>query len=92
MPRIRYQGGDDSMPEPNRIIRLKTVLARTGLSRATIYRKIKSRTFPAQVKITVNGAGWHESEVDRWVADPAGWRPKEVERSALADGLRLTNL
>jgi len=28
------------MREPDRIIRLKTVLARTGLSRSTIYRKI----------------------------------------------------
>ena len=28
------------MREPDRIIRLKTVLVRTGLSRSTIYRKI----------------------------------------------------
>ena len=36
------------MREPDRIIRLKTVLARTGLSRSTIYRKIAEGTFPAQ--------------------------------------------
>jgi hypothetical protein len=35
------------MSEPNRIIRLRTVLARTGLSRSTIYRKIGEGTFPA---------------------------------------------
>ena len=29
------------MPEPDRIIRLKTVLHRSGLSRSTIYRKMK---------------------------------------------------
>ena len=34
------------MREPDRIIRLKTVLARTGLSRSTIYRKIAEGTFP----------------------------------------------
>ena len=34
------------MPEPDRIIRLKTVLARTGLSRSTIYRKITEGTSP----------------------------------------------
>jgi prophage regulatory protein len=61
--------------QPDRIIRLRTVLARTGLSRSTIYRKIAEGTFPAQIKISANGAGWHESEIDRWVADPAGWRP-----------------
>ena len=34
------------MREPDRIIRLKTVLFRTGLSRSTIYRKIAEGTIP----------------------------------------------
>jgi prophage regulatory protein len=58
----------------DRIVRLKTVLARTGLSRSTIYRKIGEGTFPAQLKISVNGTGWHD--INRWIADPVGWRPK----------------
>lgn len=62
------------MPAPERIVRLKTVLARTGLSRSTIYRKIAEGTFPRQVKIGVHGAGWHESAIDRWVANPAAYR------------------
>ena len=41
------------MREPDRIVRLKTVLARTGLSRST-YRKIAEGTFPTQIKISVN--------------------------------------
>ena len=64
------------MREPDRIIRLKTVLARTGLSRSTIYRKIAEGTFPAQLKVSTNGTGWHESDINRWIADPVGWRPK----------------
>ena len=64
------------MREPDRIVRMKTVLARTGLSKSTIYRKIGKGTFPAQLKISTNGAGWHESEINRWVANPAGWHPK----------------
>ncbi len=64
------------MREPDRIIRLKTVLLRTGLTRSTLYRKIAEGSFPAQVKISVNGAGWHESEISRWVTDPIRWRPK----------------
>ncbi|WP_316193874.1 helix-turn-helix transcriptional regulator [Bradyrhizobium sp. SZCCHNRI1029] len=63
------------MREPDRIVRLKTVLARTGLSRSTIYRKIGEGTFPAQLRISVNGAGWRESDINRWIADPAAWRP-----------------
>ena len=64
------------MPAPDRIVRLKTVLARTGLSRSTIYRKITEGTFPAQLRISVNGAGWRESDIDRWVANPVAWCPK----------------
>ncbi|MER9687878.1 MULTISPECIES: AlpA family phage regulatory protein [unclassified Mesorhizobium] len=64
------------MPEPDRIIRLRTVLVRTGLSRSTLYRKIADGTFPAQLKKSVNGAGWRESDINRWVEDPVFWRPR----------------
>ena len=64
------------MREPDRIIRLKTVLSRTGLSRSTIYSKIAEGTFTAQLKISTNGTGWHESDISRWIADPVSWRPK----------------
>ena len=62
------------MNSPDRIIRLKTVLARTGLSRTTLYRKMGEGTFPRQVKISVHGAGWRESAVNRWIADPVSYR------------------
>jgi len=68
------------MHNKDRIIRLKAVLARTGLSRSTLYRKIGDGTFPRQIPISAHGAGWHESAVDRWVADPAGFR-EEANRS-----------
>ena len=63
-----------AMPAPDRIVRLNTILARTGLSRSTIYRKIAEGTFPAQFRISVNGAGWRESDINRWDANPAAWR------------------
>lgn len=71
------------MSQADRIIRLKTVLDRTGLSRSTLYRKITEGTFPPQLKISVHGAGWHESSINEWVANPAGWcdRP-DHQRSA----------
>lgn len=64
------------MPELDKIIRIKTVLGRTGLSRSTLYRKMREGTFPVQVRISVHGAGWRESAINRWVADPAGFRPE----------------
>jgi prophage regulatory protein len=72
----QQEAGSATMREPDRIVRLKTVLARTGLSRSTIYRKIAEGTFPTQIKISVNGTGWHESDINRWIADPVSWRPK----------------
>ena len=68
------------MSNPERIIRLKTVLDRTGLSRSTLYRKIAEGTFPSQVPISINGAGWHESAVSHWIANPAGYRGGDPRR------------
>lgn len=65
------------MSNTERIIRLKTVLDRTGLSRSTVYRKIAEGTFPSQVKISVHGAGWYESAINRWIADPVHYREEE---------------
>lgn len=61
-----------------RIIRLRTVLDRTGLSRSTLYRKIAEGSFPRQVPISIHGTGWHESAINRWVADPKGYSVDEA--------------
>ena len=74
-------GGDQTVPEPDRIIRLATVLHRTGLSRSTLYRKIQEGTFPRQFPISVNGCGWHESAINQWIANPAGWRGEDKYQS-----------
>ncbi len=63
------------MPETERIIRIKTVLARTGLSRSTLYRKMAEGSFPKQLKLGQHSAGWHESAINAWIADPQGYRP-----------------
>lgn len=62
------------MNSPDRIIRLKTVLGRTGLSRTTLYRKMGEGIFPRQVNISVHGAGWRASSIKRWIADPVSYR------------------
>lgn len=69
------------MQEQDRIVRIRTVLARSGLSRSTLYRKIEKGTFPKQVRINDNCRGWRESEINRWIADPEGWRPLAAEVS-----------
>lgn len=50
-----------------RIIRLPLVIARTGLSRSTIYEHISNGNFPKQVLLGLKSVGWIEGEVDEWI-------------------------
>jgi len=52
------------------ILRLPTVLQKTGLSRSTLYRKIGDGTFPRQIKISQRCAGWRSSAVSAWLKNP----------------------
>ncbi|UYY59304.1 helix-turn-helix transcriptional regulator [Sphingomonas sp. S2-65] len=53
------QGDTDA----DRLLRLKTVLDRSGLSRSTLYRKMQDGSFPPSVKISTRCAGWREAAV-----------------------------
>ena len=55
---------------PDRILRLNTVLDRTGLSRATLYRKVADGTFPRQVRIATRCTGWRETAIREWMHNP----------------------
>lgn len=57
----------------DRFLRINTVLDRTGLSRATLYRKINAGTFPSQHKISERCCGWRESEVEAWQRNPVAF-------------------
>lgn len=56
---------------PERILRLNAVLDRTGLSRATLYRKVEAGTFPRQLRIAARCTGWRESEINEWLRNLA---------------------
>jgi prophage regulatory protein len=55
---------------PDRILRIKTVLQRTGLSRSTMYRKMQNGTFPPAIKISTRCVGWRECDVAAWLNNP----------------------
>lgn len=59
------------------IIRRKQVEARTGLSRSSIYAKLRQNpkrpsdydpTFPKPVSVGAKAVGWIEAEVEAWLA------------------------
>ena len=49
-----------------RFARMATVVHMTGLCRATIYRMIADKRFPAQVRIGTRAVGWRLSDLERW--------------------------
>lgn len=60
-----------------RIIRITTVLERTGLTRSTLYRKVQAGSFPKQIAISARCAGWRESAVDEWIRNPMFYRAED---------------
>lgn len=53
--------------ETPRLLRLPDVIARTGLSRATIYLFMSRDDFPKSIKIGRRASAWVESEIDDWI-------------------------
>lgn len=62
------------------ILRRKQVESRVGLSRSTIYDRIKAGTFPAPISLGGGKAvGWLSHEID-------GWLTAQIEKSRKAAG------
>lgn len=50
-----------------RLIRMREVLDKTGLSKATLYRLIAAGKFPASVQLSSRAVRWEESLVDEFL-------------------------
>ena len=53
----------------NKILRLPQVKSQTGLSRSTIYLRIKNREFPESISLGGRAVGWLESDIQAWLDD-----------------------
>ena len=54
---------------PNeKILRLPTVMGRTGLTRSMVYALIKDSQFPHSINLGPRAVGWLESEINAWIA------------------------
>ena len=72
------------------ILRRKQVEARTGLSRSSIYARLRQNpkrpgdydpTFPRPISVGAKAVGWIESELDAWLI-------AQFQKSRKADGGR----
>jgi prophage regulatory protein len=51
------------------IIRLKDVIALTGLSRSPIYLRMVQGKFPKKINLGSRAVGWLSSEVNEWIEE-----------------------
>jgi prophage regulatory protein len=66
-----------------RLVRLPAVIEAVGLSRASIYAKIRAGDFPRPVKLGVRAVGWRADAIERWIATRpsagSGWEWPEPD-------------
>ncbi len=54
-------------PESDVILKLRAVMAKTGLGRSTIYAWVKLKRFPEQVPLGPGAVGWSQAEIECWL-------------------------
>ena len=56
-------------PSLNKVIKLSEVKQITTLSTASIYRQIKDKSFPKQIKLGERSSAWFYDEIIQWLED-----------------------
>lgn len=56
------------------LLRMREVRQRTGLSTATIYRRVDAGTFPRKVRLGPKSVAWYGSDIDRFIENPLDYK------------------
>lgn len=56
---------------PPRLLRLKAVLDRVGVSKSSLYRMMQDGRFPRPLEITPGWKAWRECDVSKWIEQTA---------------------
>ncbi|GLO60099.1 DNA-binding protein [Vibrio sp. MACH09] len=62
-----------------RFLRLKEVIALTGLGRSSIYKFMEENTFPKTVSLGGRAVAWVESEIEDWMSERLSKRDNSVQ-------------
>jgi prophage regulatory protein len=65
-----------STENETRLLRLPTVMERTGLKRSQVYALMSARAFPQPVKQSERCVAWVEAEISEWIAERIAARAK----------------
>ncbi|WP_407056669.1 helix-turn-helix transcriptional regulator [Burkholderia cepacia] len=65
------------------ILRRRQVERCTGLSRSTIYKRMRDGTFPPTIPLGGRMVGWRATDIEQFLADPSRYRASQAHE---ADG------
>ncbi|MGU7811639.1 helix-turn-helix transcriptional regulator [Burkholderia sp. AW49-1] len=73
------------------ILRRRQVEQCTGLSRSTIYKRMRDGTFPSAIALGGRRVGWRVADIEQFLADPTRYRApraNEVDEQGSGDDAR----
>ncbi len=67
-----------------KILKPNEVVAKTGLSRVTLWRLETNGNFPARINLTDGRVGWKEDEIETWIdSRPRGICKRDIKSAVL---------
>ena len=63
------------------ILRRRQVEQCTGLSRSTIYKRMRDGTFPPAIPLGGRMVGWRAADIEQFLANPARYRASLVREA-----------
>lgn len=63
-----------------KFIKLKEVMAMTGLGRSSVYKFMNEGRFPGSVKLDKRGVRWVEHEIEEWMMEKIALRDACIVR------------
>ena len=68
----------ETILETRQILSIAEVVKLTGISRSSIYVKLKDESFPRPVRLGPRRIGWRLSDLDKWMSAPERrWNARE---------------
>jgi prophage regulatory protein len=66
-PTLNYESKSKRDKQPSDLIRIKEVMAMTGVSRTFIHKHRKDGDFPEPIHLSSKSIAWVRSSVDEWI-------------------------
>ena len=70
-----------------KLLRLQKVMERTDFPKATIHLYVKQKKFPQPISVSERVPVWKESEVQKFIEDPAGYPAYLAEQESRAQNI-----